>query len=177
MEERIKLNKQGYEEYLEAIEKKEEKLSELRMYKGKDAIYQGDNWHDNPTLYQTELQERALMREISEMKSRLLTAEIVENLNDENLVDIGDIVKIDMIFGADDRDEEIFRLVATNPSFNIDDEVKEISINSPLGNAMYQKKIGDIVTYQVNDMKFTIELKEKVICNFKNDSKTLIKTK
>ena len=49
MKEKIKLNKQGYEDYLKALEEKEKELAELRMYKGKDAIFQGDNWHDNST--------------------------------------------------------------------------------------------------------------------------------
>ena len=178
MEEKIKLNKQGYEEYLQAIAKKEKELADLRMYKGSDAIYQGDNWHDNPTLYQAEMQERSLMREIAEMKYKLENnVEIVENLGDDSLIDIGDVVKIDMIFSADDREEEIFKLVATTPSFDMEAEIKEVSINSPLGNAMYHKKIGDVASYKVNDRTFTIELKEKVVLDLENDGKTLRKTK
>lgn len=178
MEGKIKLNKQGYEEYLQAIAKKEKELADLRMYKGSDAIYQGDNWHDNPTLYQAEMQERSLMREIAEMKHKLENnVEIVENLGDDSLIDIGDVVKIDMIFSADDREEEIFRLVATTPSFDMEIEIKEVSINSPLGNAMYHKKIGDVANYKVNDRTFTIELKEKVVLDLENDGKTLRKTK
>ena len=108
MEEKIKLNKQGYEDYLKAIAEKEKQLADLRMYKGTDAIFQGDNWHDNPTLYQAELQERCLMREIAEMKHKLQNnVEIVENLGDEEIIDIGDIVRIDMIFSEDDREEEM----------------------------------------------------------------------
>ena len=104
MQEKMKLNKQGYDEYLKAIEEKEKQLAAVRMYKGTDAIYQGDNWHDNPTLYQTEAQERALMVEISEMKQKLQNVEIVENLGNESLIDIGDIVRVDIIFAEDDRE-------------------------------------------------------------------------
>lgn len=177
MEKRIKLNKQGYEEYLEAIAKKEKELLDLRIYKGKDAIYQGDNWHDNPTLYQTESQEKALMREIAEMNFRLQTAEIVENLYDDTLIDIGDVIKIDTIFSADEKDEEIFKLVATNPSFDMDAEIKEVSINSPLGNAIYHKKIGDVTSYEVNNTTFKIHLKEKVSLDLEKNNKILRKTK
>lgn len=176
MEKKMKINKQGYEDYLKEIARKEKELADLRLYKGNDAIFQGDNWHDNPTLYQAELQERVLMKEIAEMKHRLQNdVEIVENLGDDSLVDIGDVVKIDMIFSEDDREEEIFKLVATTPSFDMDAEIKEVSINSPLGNAMYHKKIGDVATYKVNDRTFTIELKEKVLLDLENDDKTLRK--
>ena len=75
MEEKIKLNKEGYEDYLKSISEKEKQLADLRMYKGKDAIFQGDNWHDNPTLYQAELQEVSLMKEISDMKKKIQNIE------------------------------------------------------------------------------------------------------
>lgn len=163
MEEKIKLNKQGYEDYLKAIAEKEKELADLRMYKGTDAIFQGDNWHDNPTLYQAELRERGLMLEIAEMKQKLQNIEIVENLGNEELIDIGDIVKIDMIFSEDDREEETLKLVATTPNFNLESGIQEVSINSPIGNAMYHKKIGEIATYKVNDRTFTLQIKEKVV--------------
>lgn len=174
MEEKIKLNKQGYEEYLKEIEKKEKQLADVRMYKGKEAIFQGDNWHDNPTLYQTELQEMSLMREIAEMRRRVQNIEIVENVGNEELVDIGDIVKIDMIFSKDDREEELFKLVATAPNF--DSEIKEVSINSPIGNAMYHKKVGEIATYKVQDRTFTLQIKEKVVLGLEQEE-GLSKTK
>lgn len=171
MEERIKLNKQGYEEYQKEIERKEKELADLRIYKGTDAIFQGDNWHDNPTLYQTEAKERTLMLEIAKMRRKLLKIEIVENIGDETLIDIGDIVKIDMIFSEDDREEEIFKLVATNPSFGLDTDINEVSINSPIGKAMYQKKIGDIAQYKVNDRIFTIQIREKLLLNLEEEKK------
>lgn len=177
MEEKIKLNQNGYEDYLREIEKKEKELADLRMYKGKDAIYQGDNWHDNPTLYQAELQEMALMKEIAEMKQKLNNIEIVQNIGDDSLVDIGDVVKIDMIFSENDREEQIFKLVGTSPNFDLNAEIQEISINSPVGKAMYHKKIGDVANYKVNDRTFTIQIKEKVTLDLENDTKILNKTK
>lgn len=170
MEEKIKLNKQGYEDYLKGIAEKEKQLADLRMYKGTDAIFQGDNWHDNPTLYQAELQERSLMREIAEMKHKLQNnVEIVENLGDEEIIDIGDIVRIDMIFSEDDREEEIFKLVATTPNLKFGAEIQEVSINSPIGNAMYHKKVGEIATYKVQDRTFTLQIKEKVVLGLEQE--------
>ncbi len=161
MGEKIKLNKQGYEDYLKAIAEKEKQLADLRIYKGTDAIFQGDNWHDNPTLYQAELQEKGLMLEIAEMRRTLQNVEMVENLGYEELIDIGDIVKIDIIFSENNRKEGIFKLVATTPNFGAD--IQEVSINSPIGDAMYHKKIGEIATYKVKDRTFTLQIIEKVI--------------
>ena len=168
MQERMKLNKQGYDEYLKAIEEKEKQLAAVRMYKGTDAIY-------HPTLYQTEAQERTLMVEILEMKQKLQNVEIVENVGNESLIDIGDIVRVDIIFAEDDREKEIFKLIATTPSF--DAEIKEVSINSPIGAAIYHKKVGDFVTYKVRDNTFKIEILEKKILGLEQESKTLKKTR
>ena len=169
MEEKIKLNKQGYEEYLNAIAEKEKQLADVRMYKGTDAIFQGDNWHDNPTLYQAEMQERSLMLEIAEMRRKIQNIEIVESLGDEELTDIGDIVKIDMIYSEDDRREKIFKLVATTPNLNFDSGFQEVSINSPIGKAMYHKKNGEIATYKVKDKTFTLQIKEKVVLELEKE--------
>lgn len=174
MEENLKLNKQGYEDYLKAIEKKEAELAAVRKYKGTDAIYQGDNWHDNPTLYQTEAQEMNIMKEIAEMKYRLQKAEIVENLGDETLIDIGDVVKADMIMPNNNRRENLFKIVATSPSTDKNAQIKEVSINSPIGAAVYHKKIGDTVTYKVGDRVFTLEIKEKLNLDLEEE-KTLTK--
>ena len=173
MQEKIKLNKQGYDEYLKAIETKEKELADVRMYKGTDAIYQGDNWHDNPTLYQTEAQERTLMREISEMKFKLQNIEIVENFGDSSLIDIGDIIGVNIILSENNKKDEIFKLVAAAPL--IDSTIKEISINSPIGAAVYHKKVGDFVTYKVRNKTFNMEIKEKKIMELDDNNKTLKK--
>lgn len=177
MEEKLKLNKQGYEDFLNEIKRKEKELADLRVYKGRDAIYQGDNWHDNPILYQTELKEMALMKEIVDMKNQLANIEIVENIGDESLIDIGDIVKVEIVFSDDDREERLFKLVATSPSFNRESKIEEISLNSPLGTAMYHKKIGETVTYKVRENVIKANLKEKVILNLEENDKTLKKIK
>lgn len=56
--EKIRMDKEGLEKFKLEIRSVEDELSEIRMYKGKTAIYQGDNWHDNPELYQTEAKEK-----------------------------------------------------------------------------------------------------------------------
>lgn len=159
----MKLNKQGYEDYLKAINNKEKELADLRLYKGRDAIYQGDNWHDNPTLYQTESKERSLMLEIAKMKQELNNIEIIENLGNQTLIDIGDIIEVKMFFSKNDQEKGFFKLVATSPKFDIDAEIQEISINSPFGSAVYRKKVGDVTTYKVNNKVYTIEILKKCL--------------
>ena len=60
------------------IKQVEKDLAEVRMYKGKVAIYQGDNWHDNPELYQTELKEKYLMAKLHNLKQEFFQLEIIK---------------------------------------------------------------------------------------------------
>ena len=45
------------------------------------------------------------------------------------------------------------------------DELVTITINSPMGAAIYKKKVGDVVTYKVRNNEFTAMIisKEKVL--------------
>lgn len=60
----------------------------------------------------------SLMKKNIEMKHSLNNIKIVENIGDYSLVDIGDVVKIDMIFSETDREEQIFKLVGTSHNFD-----------------------------------------------------------
>ena len=65
-----------------------------------------------------------------------------------------------MIFSPDDTEEITFKLVATSGSFG--GKMQEVSINSPLGAAVYKKQIGDTCSYSVNNRNFSVYLKQKL---------------
>ena len=169
MKDKLRLDQEGYEQFLLEIEKIEKELGDIRKYKGEDAIFQGDNWHDNPTLYQAEMVERNLMLRLSEMRQQLLEIEIVEKqAQDDSIVDIGDVLKITMIFGSEEEDE-IFKLVGRNANFGAD--ISEVSINSPLGSSIYGKQLGTRVSYKVNDREISAIIREKIDLSKNQDGK------
>ena len=45
---------------------------------------------------------------------------------------------------------------------NFDNDIEEVTVNSPLGKAIYLKKIGDTVTYKVKDNDYIVIIKEKI---------------
>lgn len=170
MKEKLRLDQAGYNQFLLEIEKIEKELGDIRRYKGEDAIFQGDNWHDNPTLYQAEMVERNLMLRLSEMKQQLLEIEIVEKqTHDDNIVDIGDVLKITMLFGTEEEDE-IFKLVGSSANFGAD--ISEVSINSPLGASIYGQTVGTKVSYRVNEREISAIIKEKIDLTKNQDDKT-----
>ena len=78
------------------------------------------------------------MFRIQEMKEKLLDIEIIENVDNAELIDVGDTVIIEMIFVPNDWEEQTFTLIGGNPDFELD--IPQISINSPLDEAIYHKK-------------------------------------
>lgn len=166
----IKMDKEGFEKYKNQIVKLEEELANVRMYKGKTAIFQGDNWHDNPELYQTEAQERSLMQQIRDMKDNIRNIEIVEKNENSDTIDVGDIVLIETIFDEDDIEEMTLKLVGGYGDLNC--EIPEISINSPLGKSIYGKKVLEQTSYQVNGNIFNVLIKEKVLGETKDNTES-----
>ena len=173
--EKIRMDKEGLEKFKLEIKSVEDELSEIRMYKGKTAIYQGDNWHDNPELYQTEAKERSLMQQLRIMNEKLENIEIVEKNLNSDIIDIGDIVDIEMIFAEDDKEDMIIKLVGGDADMKA--SIQEISINSPLGGAIYGKKALNMASYKVNENTFNVLIKEKIVNELSIDenSKKLIK--
>ena len=65
-----------------------------------------------------------------------------------------------MSFSSEDTNELIFKLVgATSPKFDID-SIMEITLNSPLGNAVYGKKVGETASYSVDGGNILVLIKD-----------------
>lgn len=153
----LKLNSKGYEDYKSEIESKKKQLLELGKFKGEVAVECGDVWHDNHTFEQVEIQERALIRTINDMTENLKNAIIVdEEKIEKNSIDIDNIVTVLMNFvdSGDEAEEVTVKLVGTASPSNIN----EVTLNSPLGNAIYQKNIGDKASYEVNNSRIEVEI-------------------
>ena len=116
----------------------------------------GDGW-DSPEFEEIERINMMLVGELRRMYEILNRIVIIEKHNDQEIVDIGDVIVADMILSPDDMEEMTFKLVGASGDFNA--EIQEISINSPLGNAVYKKKIGDTCSYSVNNRNFLVLLK------------------
>ena len=145
MSKKIKMDSQGYNDLLQEIADAEKELNNIRLFNQK--TFSRDYASDDP-----ETDEAILTRRLKHLKSTLNNVEIVESLNAKDCVDIGSTVKLLLDFGYE-TDEGIYTLIAHN---NI--KANEISINSPLGTAIFGKKANDVAEYTVgnNIIKATI---------------------
>ena len=143
----IFLDRNGYEQYLKDIEEAEQKLREIQLYKGEVAIHQGDNWHDNPALYETEMNERMAIKRLEDLKNGLNNIQIIESSSipdEKDTVSINSLVTLSIDFDGE-IEEHTSRLVAS-----VSKGLDELSINSPLGSAILGKHLNDCVEYKVN---------------------------
>lgn len=147
----LKLTKTGYEQFLSDLSKKEEELRQLGIYKGKEAVEHGDVWHDNYSFEQVEIQERALIRTISDMKYKLKDVEIIEeSFENSSVVNIGSTVEVQLTFSEDDIET---LTVSISGDYSNKKDSSIISVNSPLACCIIGKSIGYSGYYEVNSLK------------------------
>lgn len=156
---RIYVTKEGYQQYLSALDDYKtayEQLLKTRVEYGKNSI---ENYQTG--VY--DMEANALLSNIRNMKATIAQLEIISDENaEENTVNLGDIVNVQVIGNEDLRR---VKLIGGVPIIALNDELVTITINSPMGNAIYKKKVGDVVTYKVRDKEFTamIVSKEKTL--------------
>ena len=147
MEKAIYLTREGYAQYLESIKQAEQRLNMIRHLKGEQASDSSEKWCDNSS-FDVRLQEAMAITTLKELLKGKDNIVIIEEEHVfSNVVDVNSIVLIE--FPADeygDAERVELKLVATP----VKDSEHELSINSPLGQAIYKKELHDEVTYEVN---------------------------
>lgn len=155
----IRLSKQGYDEYIAKIQDLRNQLDSNAKYKTEafnSAV--GDGWHDNFEYEEASRKEKMILAEIKNMVSNLDNIVIVNEKENSDEIDLGDYVcfyQLDDSETMDGKEMDIMKLVA---GYNIDifAEIPELSIDSPAGNALYNCKIGDSSSFEVNGKKFVV---------------------
>lgn len=128
--EKILLDEQGYQNYLAEIDALKDKLNQLYANVSK-GVYSYEDLADA---------EMKIVKDINARVARLGTIQIIEKHNKEENVDINDVVTVSFAPG----DELSFTLICGRAN-----DESEVSLSSPLGKAIYDKKVGDACTYKV----------------------------
>lgn len=152
----LKLSRDGLEKLKQNLEEKKEELRKLGIYKASAAANEGDAWHDNFAFEQTEIQERALIHTINELQNEINNAEIIDDDSESN-----DKVQIDSkvtvsLRGYLDEEEETFSFILKGEFGTTGDG--EVSINSPIGECIFGKKVGYEGMYTVNGNDFSVKI-------------------
>lgn len=165
----IVVNAEGYDEYLNGIDtliKDLQSNSKEKSISYATAI--GDGWHDNFAFEDLKRQELKILQEINKKKQNIKNLVIVtESKKRKNYVNIDDVLRLKITFAKDEEEMGCFKLIGgIKPKEK--EEYQEITLNSLLGKAIYNKKIGTIVKYILKDNNI-IEVKIIEKGDVKND--------
>lgn len=155
----------GFNQYYEELNRlKDISLSIASIGSESYADAVGDGWHDNFAFEDTMRESRKIASRINKMLEDEKYLKIVDKKsNFDDIIDIGDILKIKVIYDIDDIEEYTVKLTG---KYMIDNnaKIKEISLNSPIGRSIYLKNINDDdIGYYVNDKKISIKIINKIL--------------
>ena len=155
----------GFNQYYEELNRlKDISLSIASIGSESYADAVGDGWHDNFAFEDTMRESRKIASRINKMLEDEKCLKIVDKKsNSDDIIDIGDILKIKVIYDIDDIEEYTVKLTG---KYMIDNnaKIKEISLNSPIGRSIYLKNINDDdIGYYVNDKKISIKIINKIL--------------
>ena len=146
----------GFNQYYEELNRlKDLSLSIASIGSESYADAVGDGWHDNFAFEDTMRESRKIASRINKMLEDEKYLKIVDKKsNSDDIIDIGDILKIKVIYDIDDIEEYTIKLTG---KYMIDNnaKIKEVSLNSPMGRSIYLKNI--------NDKKISIKIINKIL--------------
>ena len=153
----------GFNQYYEELNRlKDISLSIASIGSESYADAVGDGWHDNFAFEDTMRESRKIASRINKMLEDEKYLKIVDKKStSDDIIDIGDILKIKVIYDIDDVEEYTIKLTG---KYMIDNnaKIKEVSLNSPIGRSIYLKNINDNdIGYYVNDKRISIKIIRK----------------
>ena len=155
----------GFNQYYEELNRlKDISLSIASIGSESYADAVGDGWHDNFAFEDTMRESRKIASRINKMLEDEKYLKIVDKKStSDDIIDVGDILKIKVIYDIDDIEEYTIKLTG---KYMIDNnaKIKEISLNRPIGRSIYLKNINDDdIGYYVNDKKISIKIINKIL--------------
>lgn len=146
-EEGLKAYKKSIDNLIKNVDRINNEISKLRKDKKID---------EANDLY--KIKDELLVR-IEDKQNTLTLVKLIEKENNENILDLGDTATIELDFGDDDKETCLIKLVSVE-SYT-ENGMECVSINSPLGRALYRKNIGEKTYYMVNNNKVNVTLLKK----------------
>lgn len=147
---------------IDEIEELEKELKDLNL-KRKEVHKQGTDvsWDDSEFI-NLEEEIKIVECEIKRRRKILNDYIILPSENIEGLVCFENILKLKLIFSDGTTEDIIGKLVGVANFVNKDEGYVEISINSPIGKAIYGKKIGEKVSCPMNNQTNQVEILEEI---------------
>ncbi|GIW58913.1 MAG: transcription elongation factor GreA [Candidatus Dojkabacteria bacterium] len=151
----IEMTQEAYDELKRELEERETVIRREIASEIAKARELGDLSENFP--YQSAMEKKELNENrITDIKEMLRKAQIVTTSSNSNVVRVGNTVEIENI---DTKQKRTITLVGAEETLSASPEEGKISIDSPVGKALNNAKVGDVVTVELPNR----EVKYKVL--------------
>ena len=153
------LDEEGYDKYIEEIKETRKELAKIKASKH-DAYNatSSNSLGDNFDFEETERLEVMTLGKLKRLVEGLQDIVIVkEEEKKEDTVNLNDCVELSLYI-KEEQEIEKFKLVAYRDANNEDEEYTSISLSSPIGRAIYGRKIGETISYSVGNDEFKVKI-------------------
>lgn len=141
--ERITLTRAGYDKLTQELAQLEE-MQRGEIEQVADAFDDSD-FGDNAVFYDAVFDKDRLTARINNLRHVLARADVIDEDPDPSRVSPGDTVTV---WDMEEHEELTLRLVSGE---EVTHGVRGISMDSPVGRALLNKKIGDVITVKIPD--------------------------
>jgi transcription elongation factor GreA len=150
-EEQFILSRTGYEilkqELAELETEHQQRLAEFA-----DVNYDVDPTPEEAAYFDTRVMKEQVEERIGHLQLVLSRAEVIDDDPDPHRVDPGEMVTV---WDFDEKRERVFNLVSSAETVYARDAIpgREVSLESPVGQALLGKSVGDVIEIDVPDGK------------------------
>ena len=142
--ETTKMSASAYKAIQEEIKRLTEEVTALRLQRGADFENGLDDMFFSPAnIKYIDNDIKLKVARINYLKS--IKFEIVEEHNQTGVVDFNHLYRLHLEHANGSESEKIVKLIAGMP--NVNSKILECSLNSPIGKAIANKKIGESTTF------------------------------
>ena len=161
IEQKFYIDEEGYQQILSSITRDMEEIRKIDRSRSEVHKKGTDEAWDNIEFLDLERTRQVIKNRIQQNRNFLNNATVIKRQESNEMIELGDVVKINLFFSEEDKEEIWIKLVGTT-NHDLNHDYQETSINSPVGSAIYRRKIGEKVSCQINNSLCFIEILEKL---------------
>lgn len=162
----IIVDENGYKQFFEELENLK-RLSLINASASSEAYNNavGDGWHDNFAFEESMRESRTIANRIDKMLEIKKNLKVIkkEKIADKNIINLDDILIVEIKY-FDNIEKANIKITGNYlPNDNLETNIQEITLNSPLGKALYKRNINDKeINYCVNNTKVYVKIIKKL---------------
>lgn len=155
------IDQSSYEELQKELKEAQKKFNDLNLGLG-EAIKENRFFGDLDGVVSNEVssindEAQIAWNNVNAIQELLNNCQIVEHENSEDIISVGTTFRATIKSGTEEAEVEELKLIGGIPR-----KRNEVTLNSALGKAINQRRVGESFTYEANGIVFDVTILEKL---------------